>query len=131
MDPAARALTARIGQRLRAERKRHRLTLADLSARAGLSRSCLGGYERGARRPSIETATALAAALESVTPAWLLCLDEAPPPLTDDELTLIHRFRTADPDRQRMIVNVTRTIALCDSNRRKREARTPDPPDAP
>ncbi|TCT21202.1 helix-turn-helix domain-containing protein [Thiobaca trueperi] len=119
MDPAALALTARIGQRLRAERNRHRLSLADLSARTGLSKSRISNYEQGLRRLGLESACTLAAALETVTPAWLFGLDHAPDPLTDEELELLRRFRAADAGGQRTIVAVTRAIAICCLNRRE------------
>ncbi|WP_338081313.1 helix-turn-helix domain-containing protein [Allochromatium vinosum] len=70
-------LTEQIGQRLRAERKSLRLSLADLSERTGtLSKSRISNYEQGIRRMGLEEARILADALGTVTPAYLLCLED-------------------------------------------------------
>lgn len=53
-----------LGRRLRAERKRHRMTQEDLAEKVGISLSFLGHIERGSRKASIETLVNIANALE-------------------------------------------------------------------
>lgn len=54
---------------------------------------------------SLEAAQQIAAALETVSPAWLLLLDE-PHPLSDDELWLIQRFRALDTTGQQRLLDL-------------------------
>lgn len=66
MDPAAL---------LRALRRRHGLTQADLAQRAGTSQPVISAYERGQRDPTFGTLQRLVAAAGEA-----LVLDAAPPP---------------------------------------------------
>nr|WP_245232527.1 helix-turn-helix transcriptional regulator [Thiorhodococcus minor] len=95
---------------MRAERQRRGWSLNDLSARTHgvLSKSRISNYEQGIRRMGLEAAQHLAAALETVTPAWLLLLEEESP-LDDEELSLIKDFRTLDPNSRRQIIDLTRS----------------------
>lgn len=97
MEPEFALLTQRIGSRLRAERQRRGWSLSDLSARTSgqLSKSRISNYEQGIRRMGLEAAHRIAAALETVSPAWLLLLEEFNP-LSDEELRLIQGYRTLD-----------------------------------
>lgn len=97
MEPEFALLSRHIGNRLRAERQRRGWSLNELSTRTGgqLSKSRISNYEQGIRRMSLEAARDLAAALETVTPAWLLLLDDANP-LNDEELRLLQGFRAMD-----------------------------------
>jgi transcriptional regulator with XRE-family HTH domain len=52
-----------IGSRIRDERKKHSLTLAELSERADISSNFLGNIERGVDTPSVETLLKIANAL--------------------------------------------------------------------
>jgi transcriptional regulator with XRE-family HTH domain len=89
-------LTKRIGQRLRSARHEQKLSLADLSARTqSLSKSRISNYEQGIRRMGLEEAHELSVALGTVTPTYLLCLDDRGP-LSDRELELIDHFRRTD-----------------------------------
>jgi transcriptional regulator with XRE-family HTH domain len=89
-------LTKRIGQRLRAARHDQKLSLSALSSRTGsLSKSRISNYEQGIRRMGLEEAQVLAKALETVTPTYLLCLDDTDP-LSQDERQLVEYFRQAD-----------------------------------
>lgn len=62
-------LTKKIGWRLREVRTGQGLSLAELSVRTGdvLSKSRISNYEQGLRRPGIEEAQTLAAALGTVS----------------------------------------------------------------
>jgi len=94
-----------MGMRLRGERQRHGWSLSDLSARTqgALSKSRISNYEQGLRRMGLEVAEQLATALETVTAAWLLALDEEAP-LNDEELALVRGFRSLDSqDRNRVL----------------------------
>lgn len=53
-----------IGRRLRAARKRRRMTQADLAWASGISVSFLGHIERGTRKASVETLATLCEVLE-------------------------------------------------------------------
>lgn len=110
MEPEFAERSQRIGNRLRAERQRRGWSLNDLSARTNgaLSKSRISNYEQGIRRMGLEAAQHLAAALETVTPAWLLLLEEDSP-LDDEELALIRDFRALDPTTRRQVIDLTRS----------------------
>jgi transcriptional regulator with XRE-family HTH domain len=109
VEPEFASLTRRIGSRLRAERQRRGWSLSDLSARTAdqLSKSRISNYEQGIRRMGLEAAHQIADALETVSPAWLLLLDEYNP-LSDDELRLIQGFRAMDKAGQRQLLDMAR-----------------------
>jgi len=89
-------LTKQIGQRLRDARRAQHLSLAGLAARTtSLPKSRISNYEQGIRRMGLEEARELAAALGTVTPTYLLCLDSAGP-LSQSELNLVELYRKAD-----------------------------------
>jgi transcriptional regulator with XRE-family HTH domain len=95
---AKKKLTIQIGERLRAERKRHKLSRPKLSERAGNkpSKSRITDFEKGNRRMDLESAVGLAKALGDVTPVYLLCLEDYSEPLSEDERTLVLNYRLAD-----------------------------------
>ena len=107
MEPEFTSLTRRIGSRLRAERQRRGWSMSELSARTAdqLSKSRISNYEQGIRRMGLEAAHQIAAALETVSPAWLLLLDECNP-LSDDELRLLRGFRALDENGQRQLLEM-------------------------
>lgn len=107
MEPEFAELSRQIGRRLRSERLRRGWSLNDLSVRTNglLSKSRISNYEQGIRRMGLEAAQQLAAALETISPAWLLHLTEDPP-LEDDELHLIQRFRAMDAEHQQQLLDV-------------------------
>ncbi|GAB0147962.1 helix-turn-helix domain-containing protein [Marichromatium gracile] len=89
-------LTKRIGQRLRAARQEQKLSLSDLSSRTNsLSKSRISNYEQGIRRMGLEEAHELSMALRTVTPTYLLCLDDKGP-LDAEEMRLVEFFRLSD-----------------------------------
>ncbi|EXJ17254.1 helix-turn-helix domain-containing protein [Imhoffiella purpurea] len=89
-------LTKRIGQRLRAARQEQKLSLSDLSGRTNsLSKSRISNYEQGIRRMGLEEAHELSVALGTVTPTYLLCLDDKDP-LSPQERQLVEFFRQTD-----------------------------------
>lgn len=92
-------LNHEIGQRLRGARQAQGLSLAQLAERTGnsLSKSRISNYEQGIRRMGIEQAQTLAEALGTVSPVYLLCLDDSAPELSQEEQRLLGNFRTADP----------------------------------
>lgn len=87
-----------IAQRLRAARNAQNLSLAQLSERTAgaLSKSRIGNYEQGIRRMGIEQAIILAKALGTVSPAYLLGLDDQELGLSPEEQRLIAAFRATD-----------------------------------
>jgi transcriptional regulator with XRE-family HTH domain len=89
-------LNKQIGQRLRAARLAHKYSLSELASRTRtLSKSRISNYEQGIRRMGIEEAQELSEALEGITPAYLLCLDDTSP-LSEDEWRLIQGYRRTD-----------------------------------
>ncbi|MBK1721201.1 helix-turn-helix domain-containing protein [Thiocystis violacea] len=120
MEPEFAERSQQIGARLRAERQRHGWSLSALSARTNglLSKSRISNYEQGIRRMGLEAAEHLAAAFETVSPAWLLLLDEEHP-LSDEEMQLVRDFRALDPQSQRQVLEM---VAMID-NKTQREVR--------
>jgi transcriptional regulator with XRE-family HTH domain len=99
-------LTKRIGQRLRAARQDQKLSLSELSARTdSLSKSRISNYEQGIRRMGLEEAQELASALGTVTPVYLLCLDDTDP-LSQRERELVEHFRHADERGKETIIKI-------------------------
>ncbi len=92
------ALSKAIGERLCYARECAELSLSRLSDRTDgrLSKSRIANYEQGTRRMGIEEARLLAAALGTVTPAFLLCVED-PLNLSADELDLLAQYRATDP----------------------------------
>jgi len=101
-------LTKRIGQRLRLARQQQKLSLADLSARTqSLSKSRISNYEQGIRRMGLEEAHELSVALGTVTPTYLLCLDDRGP-LSEQELELVDHFRRTDERGRETLLQLAR-----------------------
>jgi transcriptional regulator with XRE-family HTH domain len=99
-------LTKRIGQRLRAARQEQKLSLSDLSSRtSSLSKSRISNYEQGIRRMGLEEAHELSVALGTVTPTYLLCLDDKDP-LSSQERELVDFFRQTDERGRETILKV-------------------------
>lgn len=72
-------------------RKRADLTQQELADKIGSSRSCIGMYERGLRRPDFETLEALAD-IFNVNMSTLLGEEKSAPTDTDEgEVSLIYR----------------------------------------
>jgi transcriptional regulator with XRE-family HTH domain len=104
--PAEMDLTRKIGQRLRAARQSRGLSLSELSNLTGvLSKSRISNYEQGIRRMGLEEARQLATALVSVTPTYLLCLEDTDP-LSNEERVLVERYRQADSRGRETILKV-------------------------
>jgi transcriptional regulator with XRE-family HTH domain len=104
--PVELDLTKKIGQRLRSARQAQGLSLSELSRLTGaLSKSRISNYEQGIRRMGLEEAEQLAAALISVTPTYLLCLEDTDP-LSKDERVLVERYRQADTRGRETILKV-------------------------
>jgi transcriptional regulator with XRE-family HTH domain len=96
-------LNKQIGQRLKSARQAQSFSLSELAGRTKtLSKSRISNYEQGIRRMGIEEAQELSEALDGVTPAYLLCLDDASP-LSADEWQLIQRYRRTD-ERGRFLI---------------------------
>ena len=94
-------LTRKIGERLRAARHAHGLSLTELSRLCGdtLSKSRISNYEQGLRRPSLEAAITLADAFAGVSAASLLCLDYRPTLARRDPVAaMLSRHRHTWPD---------------------------------
>ena len=56
---------ARLGGRIRQERARRRLSLEDLEARSGVSRSMLSAVERGGKAPTVLVLDRIATGLDT------------------------------------------------------------------
>jgi transcriptional regulator with XRE-family HTH domain len=100
MDPDLEGAVVAAGPRLRALRRRHDVTLDELAARTGISKSTLSRLESGGRRPTLELLLPLAR-------AYGVTLDElvaAPPtgdprvhlrPVVRDRMTMVPLSRRA------------------------------------
>lgn len=108
-------LNKQIGQRLRAARLAHKYSLSELASRTRtLSKSRISNYEQGIRRMGIEEAQELSEALDGITPAYLLCLDDTSP-LSEDEWQLIQRYRKTDERGRDVILHVADTQGKYDA----------------
>lgn len=109
---AGRRLNRSIGERIRARRKQLGLSLRKLSKcmDGAISSMALNNYESGLRRPGIEEVTQLSEIFE-VSPAWLLCLDDRPPP-DERERELIRHFRRTDERGREMIFQLSTALVL-------------------
>jgi transcriptional regulator with XRE-family HTH domain len=76
-----------------------------------LSKSRISNYEQGIRRMGLEEAQELALALGSVTPTYLLCLDDKDP-LSVEERYLVERFRDTDSRGRETVLKVAETQAI-------------------
>ena len=103
MEPEVKALTTKIGLRLRAARNARKLSLQKLSDMTDgvLSKSRISNYEQGLRRLGIEEARLLSKVLGTVSVTYLLCLNDEHP--CEQEQELLRCFRKTD-DRGRDIV---------------------------
>jgi transcriptional regulator with XRE-family HTH domain len=118
-DPAA-DLTQRIGNRLRQARHDQKLSLSELAERTGCySKSRISNYEQGLRRMGLEESIGLAAALGTVSPTWLLCLDDTPP-LEPAEAELIARYRAADEAGQASLREFAQSLPVVKPKRAKK-----------
>lgn len=112
MSNSSIPLSKEIGERLRDARRSAKLTLGDLSERTEwrLSKSRISNYEQGIRRMGVEEARELAAALGTVTPAWLLCV-ENPMDLGLDEMDLINRYRATDARGRALLIGLVSMLS--------------------
>jgi transcriptional regulator with XRE-family HTH domain len=110
MGPDVKALTQKIGLRLREARDAQKVSLAALADRTGgtLSKSRISNYEQGLRRLGIEEARILSEALGNVSATYLLCLDDEGF-LTDQERELLRCFRRTDERGRETIVGVAQS----------------------
>ena len=100
-------LTRQIGERLRAERKAQGLSLSDFSERTNgiLSKSRISNYEQGIRRMGLEESRILSEALGTVSPMYLLCLED------EREIeTLRHCFLNTNPIGRRLMLTMAKEI---------------------
>ncbi len=113
-------LTQRIGNRLRDARHELQFSLSELAERTGCySKSRISNYEQGLRRMGLEESMVLAAALGTVSPTWLLCLDDTPP-LDPDEAALIARYRATDLDSRARLREFAETLPAVKPKRAKK-----------
>jgi transcriptional regulator with XRE-family HTH domain len=113
-------LTQRIGNRLREARHELKLSLSELAERTGCySKSRISNYEQGLRRMGLEESMVLAAALGTVTPNWLLCLDDNPM-LPAEEAELIARYRAADDEGRSRLRELAESLSMVKPKRTKK-----------
>jgi transcriptional regulator with XRE-family HTH domain len=113
-------LTHRIGARLREARHGLGLSLSELAARTGCySKSRISNYEQGLRRMGLEEAVILANALGTVSPTWLLCLDDSPA-FDTEETEVIARYRAADDHGRARLRELAESLAVARAKRPRR-----------
>lgn len=98
----------RLGERIRSERLRLKLTQETLAEHANISVSFLGQIERGERKPSLETVVEIANSL-GVTVDYLLSdsYKIAPKSLVDELAFLV---REKSESEIKTVIEVTKTI---------------------
>lgn len=107
-----------LGQRIREERTKYRLTQEQLAEAAEINESYIGQVERGEKNPSLETLVSIANSL-GVTVDYLL-QDEVnvkPNSLINE---LISITKDKDPDELRLMLNICRMISDYSSKLRKK-----------
>lgn len=113
-------LTQRIGNRLREARHELKMSLSELAERTGCySKSRISNYEQGLRRMGLEESMVLASALGTVTPNWLLCLDDNPM-LPAEEAELIARYRAADDEGRSRLRELAESLSIVKPKRTKK-----------
>ena len=104
-------ISKEIGRRIKASRNLKNRSLQTLSAHCqGLSKSRIGNYEQGIRRPGREEAIELSRAL-GISAAYLLCLDDDST-MTDQEKRLINTYRLADDRGKDTIMGTANTQSV-------------------
>lgn len=106
-----------LGQRIREERTKYRLTQEQLAEAADINESYVGQVERGEKNPSLETVVSIANSL-GVTVDYLLQEEvKVEPNNLINELIAIAKDR--DPDQLRLMINICRMISEYSSKIRK------------
>lgn len=95
--------------RIREFRKKAGLSQAELGERIGMHQTHVGNIENGARSLTIEWARRIAKALD-VTVADLLCGDDNPFRLDEDERELIETYRAASEGERETIRRVSEAV---------------------
>ncbi len=106
-----------LGQRIREERTKYRLTQEQLAEAAEVNESYVGQVERGEKNPSLETVVSIANSL-GVTVDYLLHeeVNVEPNNLINE---LISIAKDKDPDELRLMLNICRMISEYSSKLRK------------
>ncbi|MDI6915972.1 MAG: helix-turn-helix transcriptional regulator [Desulfitobacteriaceae bacterium] len=107
-----------LGQRIREERTKYRLTQEQLAEAAEINESYIGQVERGEKNPSLETVVSIANSL-GVTVDFLLQeeVNVEPNNLINE---LISIAKDKDPDELRLMLNICRMISEYSSNLKKK-----------
>lgn len=99
--------TNEFGARLKALRVEAGLSQSDLAEKVSMSRSGVSNWEHGTCEPGIEQLKKLAETL-CVSVDTLV---DAKPFLTDEELSLIHTYRSMNEEGQEFILQLANTAA--------------------
>ena len=91
-------------------RRAARMSQDEVAFRVGVSKMTISGIERGKRELTLTMMRKLAEVF-GVSAADLLCSDDNPSRLEEDERQLVARYRGADRDQQRNIYRVTEALA--------------------
>ncbi len=107
-----------LGQRIREERTKYRLTQEQLAEAAEINESYIGQVERGEKNPSLETVVSIANSL-GVTVDFLLQeeVNVEPNNLINE---LISIAKDKDPDELRLMLNICRMISEYSSKVKKK-----------
>ena len=93
-----------IGEKIRRRRKELGLTTEELGHMIGVQRAAITKYEKGYTDLKAGQVKAIADALQ-ISPVLLLSDDDSPE-LSDDELCLIHAYRSADPSARKFALQI-------------------------
>ncbi|WP_434510995.1 helix-turn-helix domain-containing protein [Desulfitobacterium sp. AusDCA] len=107
-----------LGQRIREERTKYRLTQEQLAEAAQVNESYVGQVERGEKNPSLETVVNIARSL-GVTVDYLLQeeINVEPNGLINE---LVSLAKNKEPDELRLMLNIWRMISEYSSQLKKK-----------
>jgi len=97
-----------IGQRIRQERNKLRLTQEQLAELAGVNESYIGQIERAAKNPSLESLIKIAKALGVTLDYFLMDVIDVKANKLIDELTTLTKGRKSDE--LRLLLNINKLV---------------------
>jgi len=99
-------------ERVKALRKKRKLSQAQLADKIGVSAGTVGFWETGARMPSVKTQEALASFF-NVSLDYLLCREDDSPYYLDPEIAEYAEFLRTNPE-YRILFDTTRKVSKDD-----------------
>lgn len=100
-----------LGKRISDRRKNLGISQEELAYRLRTNQRQISRYENAQNDPTVKVLLAIAEALNT-TPAWLLGFDDDPesPDLSEDERTLIERYRSKDRTQKEKLLEIAKIL---------------------